>query len=161
MMLAQKPLMSLTASDLMSDGVVMVPEQMSLQGAARILSRAQVSGAPVVDAQGRCVGVLSSGDFVRWAEKDCRSVAHAVPSESAYGEWHFCEREASGGCAEVADAMNRDPVLVRPDVGIRELARMMLDAHIHRVIVVDGHERPVGVVAATDILAAVARHDGE
>jgi len=33
---------------------------------------------------------------------------------------------------------------------------MMIDAHIHRVIVVDEQQRPVGVVSSTDILSAVA-----
>jgi predicted transcriptional regulator len=40
-----------------------------------------------------------------------------------------------------------------------DLARMMLDAHIHRVIVVDEQNRPVGVVSSTDILAAVVAED--
>jgi predicted transcriptional regulator len=37
---------------------------------------------------------------------------------------------------------------------------MMMDAHIHRVIVVDSENRPIGVVSSTDILAAVARAAG-
>jgi CBS domain-containing protein len=32
---------------------------------------------------------------------------------------------------------------------------MMLDAHIHRVVVVDKERRPLGVVSSTDVLAAV------
>src|SRR5262245_28497936 len=63
-----KPLFSLTAADLMSRNLVLVPQEMSLQGAARLLSGAQVSGAPVVDGQGRCRGVLSNTDFLHWAE---------------------------------------------------------------------------------------------
>ena len=39
---------------------------------------------------------------------------------------------------------------------IRELAREMSDADIHRVIVVDEQERPIGVVSSTDVLAAMA-----
>src|SRR5262245_55009740 len=65
---ASKPLLALTARDLMTTDVVSVPQEMSLQGAARLLSRASISGAPVVDADGRCVGVLSATDFMVWAE---------------------------------------------------------------------------------------------
>lgn len=61
-----KCLHSLTAADLMSRNLVLVPQDMSLQGAARLLSRAQVSGAPVVNENGRCVGVLSTTDFLHW-----------------------------------------------------------------------------------------------
>jgi CBS domain-containing protein len=51
-------------------------------------------------------------------------------------------------------------VLVTANVKIGELARMMMEAHIHRVIVVDRiTSRPVGIVSSMDILAAVARAD--
>jgi CBS domain-containing protein len=52
--------------------------------------------------------------------------------------------------------MSADPVLVPPCFRINQLARMMLDAHIHRVIVADEQGRPIGIVSSTDILAAVA-----
>ena len=42
-------------------------------------------------------------------------------------------------------------------LGIRELAHRMLDAHIHRIVIVDEHGHPVGIVSSTDVLAAVAR----
>ena len=61
---ANRSLLSLCASDIMSRNILMIRREMSLQGAARLLSRAGVSGAPVVDDQGRCVGVLSATDFI-------------------------------------------------------------------------------------------------
>jgi CBS domain-containing protein len=57
---------------------------------------------------------------------------------------------------EVRQYMTADVVTVPPGTRIADLARQMLDAHIHRVIVVDEERRPVGVVSSTDILAAVA-----
>jgi CBS domain-containing protein len=48
----------------MTTTVVTVPETMSLRGAARLLSQASITGAPVVDHSGRCVGVLSATDFL-------------------------------------------------------------------------------------------------
>lgn len=53
--------------------------------------------------------------------------------------------------------MTADPVSVPPSTRLSELARSMLDAHIHWVIVVDALDRPVGIVSSTDILAALAR----
>src|SRR5262245_58965485 len=88
-----KPLMALTARDLMSTEVVAVPQEMSLQGAARLLSRWSISGAPVVDAEGRCVGVLSASDFLSWAEQDedARKVAHPGCMVSA---WQVMESDS-------------------------------------------------------------------
>ena len=53
--------------------------------------------------------------------------------------------------------MTADPVMVEQGMSLVPLAQAMLDGGIHRVIVVDGERRPVGVVSSTDILAVVAR----
>ncbi len=53
MVVTRKPLLALTTADLMSRDVTMIPQTMSLRTAARLLSKAHVTGAPVVDDQGR------------------------------------------------------------------------------------------------------------
>jgi len=55
--------------------------------------------------------------------------------------------------------MSRDVVTAAAATPIADVARMMLDAHIHRVFVVDAQRRPVGIVSSTDIIAAVAYAD--
>jgi CBS domain-containing protein len=58
---AEKQFLALTAADLMTAPVMTIPEETSLREAARLLHGAHISGAPVVDADGRCVGVLCGG----------------------------------------------------------------------------------------------------
>jgi len=157
MMTITKPLESLCAGDLMSPDVIVISEQMSLQGAARILSRAQVSGAPVVDGENRCVGVLSAVDFLHWAEHGGKATpAKCACTDTAWKPWQMLDQPEHAATL-VADVMTRNPVLTSRRTTIGELARMMLDAHIHRVLVVDAGDKPVGIVSSTDILAAVAR----
>jgi len=60
----QASLFSLTARDIMSCDVVLIPHEMTLARAAELLSQARISGAPVVEARGGCVGVLPASDFV-------------------------------------------------------------------------------------------------
>jgi CBS domain-containing protein len=141
----------------MSRHVVMIPREMSLQGAARMLARAGVTGAPVVDVDGRCIGVLSATDFMNWVKEEHKSGTLKGHREIMWEAWQIPECDGEGnGCIEYY--MTKDPVLVTPGVKIGELARMMMDAHIHRLIVVDAvNGRPVGVVSSMDILAAVAR----
>jgi CBS domain-containing protein len=150
-----KPLLALTAEDLMSTDVVTVPQEMSLQGAARLLSRSEIGGAPVVDGEGRCVGVLSATDFLSYAEtgQPRKKVKNPGCMVSA---WQVLESE-SLPADEVSGYMTADPVVVEPATPLGELAQMMVDAHIHRLIVVDEDNRPVGVVSSMDMLAAVAR----
>jgi CBS domain-containing protein len=151
--------LALTAGDLMTRDVVVVPEDMSLRTAAHLLAEAAISGAPVVDAEGRCVGVLSATDFVRWAEEAPavpRRLAVAVP---VYSEWEIMDVDLLP-TEEVRTFMTADPVTVPPSTGLGTLARHMINAHIHRVIVVDKNQVPIGVVSSTDILSAVAYAEG-
>jgi CBS domain-containing protein len=194
----------LTADDLMTREVVRLSEDQSLREAVRLLLRHQVGGAPVVDAQGRCVGVLSATDVLRLAGQrtDVRhAAAPALPITCSFQAKHrgpdgreqiLCtlppgvcpiqlrQREPGGQellvCRQprcvlvdwqvvnvedlpedrVSRHMTANPVTVRADTPIRRLARMMIDAHIHRVVVVDGEDHPVGMVSGTDLLAAIA-----
>jgi CBS domain-containing protein len=139
----------------MSSALVLIPKEMSLPGAAHLLAQARVSGAPVVDEDGRCIGVLSTTDFLHYAERG-RQVSH--DNSHSVCSWQIVESEGEREeCVE--DYMNTDPVCVAPSTSIGVIARMMINAHIHRVIVVDDAQHPLGVVSSTDILAAVAQAD--
>jgi predicted transcriptional regulator len=154
-----KPLLTLCAADIMSAHVVTIPREMSLQGAARMLARAGVTGAPIVDATGRCIGVLSATDFMRWVEKDPQSGPGKGPMEVICSAWQIPVGAIEPSC-RVEDFMTKNPVLVAPGTRITEVARIMMDAHIHRVIVADTvTHRPMGIVSSMDVLAAVARAD--
>src|SRR5262249_38660098 len=152
-----KPLLALTAADLMSRDVVMVPRAMSLRAAAHLLSEIQVSGAPVVDETGECVGVLSATDFmhsVGYGERCVPRPAYANP-DCFHSPWQVSDEETLP-TDEVGNYMTADPVTASPGPPIAELAGEVIDAHIHRIIVVDARRRPIGVVSSTDVLAAVA-----
>ena len=151
-----KSLREMTAADVMSRELTLVPEEMSLPAAAHLLSRAAISGAPVVDSKGRCIGVISTTDFVHYVGGE----TPAPSSPRTRGPERVCEWQLINGASLPASAvryfMTADPVTVEPEIPLHELARRMLDAHIHRLVVVDELNRPIGVVSSTDILAAVA-----
>lgn len=152
-----KPLLDLTAGDLMSSDVTMIPKAMSLRSAAHLLSEMSISGAPVVDQRGRCVGVLSATDFMHSVGYGgpCAGKTSFDHPDCYHSPWQIdCKEELPED--EVSKYMTADPVMVPPSASIADLARQMTDAHIHRIIVVDGLQRPIGVVSSTDILAAVA-----
>jgi CBS domain-containing protein len=209
MLATTKPLQDLTAGDLMNPDVVRLPEEMPLRDAARLLLKNQIGGAPVVDAQGKCVGVFSAIDCLRLSEmrlNATRPTSSPLPITCSFQVTHrtsdgrevtrctlppgVCpiqvKQEAPGGekliiCSqphcvlvdwqvvdveklpadEVRRFMTPDPVTVQPAATVRVLARMMIDAHIHRVIVVDEARRPLGVVSSTDLLATLAYSDIE
>jgi CBS domain-containing protein len=203
MLIYDKPSRTVIARDLMTQPVEVIPQGMSLRAAARLLVRAQITGAPVVDAEGRCVGVLSASDFLRWTQEGAPGVEDAPIPACPYqekgqlltGEEALICRLSDGGCpwqttrpttggrhtaicrlpsgvlsdwqqltkdlprSAVRRYMTTDIVTVRPEASLAELAQTMVDACIHRVIVVDEDRKPIGIITSMDILAAVARGD--
>lgn len=150
-----KPIVELTAADVMSIEVIAVPKHFSLRAAARLLSGSHISGAPVVDHTGRCVGVLSTTDFVEWAGRGERKPREHGDSYPRVCEWEIITTKAPPE-EQVLDWMTPDPVTAPPTASLSELARSMIDAHVHRVIIAEEDGRPIGIVSSTDIVAAVA-----
>jgi CBS domain-containing protein len=151
---ATKPLGALTAADLMSRDVMAFSQHMSLRGAAHLLVQDHISGAPVVDDEGRCIGVISATDFLSDKHEDTTSRGPAGAA-CAYSAWQVLD-PADGRPEEVCQPMTPAPVTITLFTPIAEVARLMRDRHIRRVIVVDGEHRPVGIVSTSDIVAAVA-----
>ncbi len=130
---------------------------MSLRAAANLLSQTRVSGAPVVNASGQCKGVLSSTDFMRVVRDEERARRpHCQAWPDVYSAWQVVDADTLP-VDQVSAYMTADPVTTSPSTRIGQLARDMLDAHIHRIVVVDEQQRPIGIVSSMDILAAVAR----
>lgn len=148
---ASKPFLALTASDLMTAPVTTIPQDMSLREAARLLCGSSISGAPVVDKDGRCLGVLSSSDFVTRAGQEGEATSFIAP----WGEMISIDDSPDD---EIRHYMTAQTVTVTPMTPIGELAQMMVDAHIHRVLVmvVADQDRPLGIVTSTGILSALA-----
>jgi CBS-domain-containing membrane protein len=151
-------MLELTAADLMSRDIIAIPKHLSVRGAAHRLAQSQVGGAPVIDETGRCVGVLSMTDLVRWMDRGEAPCRRPLAREEFHTPWQMYDLDRMPE-EEVGRVMTTDLVSVTPQTRIGELARQMLDAHIHRLFVLDDMGRPAGVVATTDVLAAVVDYD--
>jgi CBS domain-containing protein len=200
MTLAAKSLFSLTASDLMSRDLVVFHQDLPLREAVERFRNTGVHGAPVVDDDGRCVGVLSVTDLLRrrlWpiasSEPSARACSYQKKVQSADGRELIACTLPLGACPaqrvhagpagkespicalphciftdwqvvelddlpteRVRQTMTADPVTVTAERPINELARMMIDASIHRIIVINDERRPIGVVSSTDLLAVLS-----
>jgi len=150
-------LLDLTAADLMSRDVITLSGPMSLRAAAHRLAMAGISGAPVVDDTGRCIGVLSATDLVRWLDRGPSPSACPAVGSGFSTEWAAEAEDRPPD--DVEHAMTPNVILATPETPVGELARAMLEAHVHRIVVVGEGGRPVGVVSSMDVLAAVATED--
>ena len=68
-MKTMNPLLGLTAEDLMNCDGVAISQEMPMRNAVQLLRRANAPSAPVVDELGKCVGVLSASDTLRWTRE--------------------------------------------------------------------------------------------
>ena len=150
-----KRFLALTAADLMTTHVTTIPPEMSLREAGRLLFRSDISGAPVVDSQGKCLGILSASDFVHWVGSGDEPRERHEPT-SFIAPWGDVIRLDESDDDEVRRYMTEGPVTVTCATPITEIAQNMVDAHIHRVLVVRD-EQPCGIVTSTDLMAAIAK----
>jgi CBS domain-containing protein len=79
-MTTTRPLLALTASDLMSRDTTTISRDTSLRVAAELFLRRRIGVAAVVDEDGRCVGVLSSTDLLRWTLEEARGSVEDISS---------------------------------------------------------------------------------
>lgn len=129
----------MTVAELMQRNVKTVGSEVSVAEAIVSLADAHISGMPVVDGTGKVIGVLSSTDLL---------TAEAEADDPA-------ARQALFESTAVRDIMTPHPFTIPPGVDIREAARLMLYADVHRLFVAEG-DQVVGIISTTDIVRAAA-----
>lgn len=143
----------LKAIDIMTaDPVTLAPETDIRTAAALLLDR-KINGAPVVDAQGRLVGILCQSDLVAQQKQvTLPSVFAMLDGFIALSSRDDFERELQKIAAtSVAQAMTASPRTVSPQTPIDEIATLMVNEKLFTLPVVDSG-RLVGVVGKEDIL---------
>ena len=151
---------NLTAADMMTREVVTVRPDITLRQAARLMAERRVSGLPVVDAAGAVVGMLTEADLVRPDEAAERrrdwwltmlADGHDLAPE-------FISAIAAGN-RHVEQVMHRDVISVTEQTTLREVARLIAEHNIRRVVVLrDG--KLAGIVSRADLVRALAGGSG-
>ncbi len=116
------------ASDIMTRNVCTIQPEASAQQAAQLLYQKRISGAPVVNAQGQLIGMITEADIISKVSREG---------------------------LRVADIMTHELIVVTEETPVGEIAQLLTERKIKRVPVVrDG--RLVGIVSRADIVHAVA-----
>jgi len=117
------------ARDIMTRKVATIHPEASAQEAAQLLYQNRISGAPVVDADGKLIGVITEADIISKVNRE-------------------------GLC--VADIMSHDVIIVSEETPVNEIAALLTERKIKRVPVVED-AKLVGIVSRADIVHAVAQ----
>ncbi|HET6650164.1 MAG TPA: CBS domain-containing protein [Candidatus Limnocylindria bacterium] len=132
-------LTDLRVADLMTIDPVVISVDASIEDAEELLRLNRITGLPVVDLSGRLVGVVSQTDLLYLA----------VPAIQAI----IRHRERG---IRVGEVMSSPPVTIDGSATVRDAARRMNDERLHRLVAVDDHGRPTGVISAMDFVALAA-----
>jgi CBS domain-containing protein len=126
----------------------------------RLLRENELPGVPVVDGDGRCVGIVTEADLVLPDDQGDLHIPHYI---NLFGGTVFLEplgrfekRLRKAFASSAADMMTSDPDTVDPDTSVRDAARLIHETGHNRLPVVDGDGRLVGVVTRVDVLGALA-----
>jgi IMP dehydrogenase len=113
--------------DVMTSFVVTVSSEASLARAARLINQYHITGLPAVDAGGNVVGVISQTDLLR----------EAIDDRPGAQSWRY---------RKVADAMTRPALTIGEGASAEAARRKMALHHVHRLLVLDPHGGPRGMV---------------
>jgi CBS domain-containing protein len=142
------------AKDIMTRKVLTLSPETGITDAARLLLETGFNGFPVVDEDGKLVGILCRSDLIAQQKKlPIPSVFTLLDGLISLKPSRKMEKTVQRiGAITVRDAMTRDPITVRPETGIEELAELMVDKNFHTLPVVDQEGSLVGVIGKEDIL---------
>jgi len=149
---------SMNASDVMTKNVISVDPDTPTRVVAKLLLDKGISAAPVVDASGAAIGMVSEGDLIR-REIDRRSLSRAwwleilAEGEDLAGEFFDYVRASDRPVREV---MTVPLVTVEEDTPVQAIAELLQARRIKRVPVLR-NGRVVGIVSRADLVRALAK----
>ncbi|MFI9366570.1 CBS domain-containing protein [Kitasatospora sp. NPDC053057] len=120
---------------------------------AALLDRNDITAVPVVDAQGRPLGMVSEADLIR------KEAGVPDPGGRVPGLWMRPADQARAEAETAGGLMTSPAVTARPEWNVLEAARAMDRHKVKRLPVVDEAGRVVGIVSRRDLLQVFLRHD--
>ena len=139
-----------TVSDVMTHTAVAIGRDAPYKEIVGLMDQWKVSALPVLEGEGRVVGVVSEADLL--PKEEFRSV-EPRPDEFA---------EASkAGAVRAGELMSSPAVTVHPDATLAEAARIMATRKVKRLPVVNDIGMLEGVVSRSDLLKVFLRKDDE
>src|SRR5262245_19554651 len=148
-----------TAGEIMDSDVPSVTRQEDGRRAIDMIAQPEPGPIPVIDTEGKVVGIVSESDLILSEEESDLHLPHylnimggIVFVGSMKG---FEERLNKAFATNVRDLMTPDPVIVSVGDSAETVAKKIADSHHNHLPVVDGDGRLAGMVTRADALAAL------
>jgi CBS domain-containing protein len=150
---------STAVRDVMTTKVVTLAPEQTFEQAADVLADNKIGAAPVVDADGKLVGLLRDEDLIV-----SQSNLHAPTWFNFFGvdfpvpgqQKHFEEELKRMVAANVEQLMTTEFETASPDDTLADVATKMHEADVTHMPIVDGDGKLMGILARGDIVRRVA-----
>jgi CBS domain-containing protein len=147
--------------DLMTSDVVVVDTEAEIHELEKLFLEKRIHGAPVVDASGKLVGVVSQTDLLNWhfnngVDGTGFYAAPEMPDDEAVRRLRVSDISS----AKVSEVMTPLVHAIREDSPASDAADRMVRHRIHRLVVVDADLKVKGVLSAMDLLRLLPGIDG-
>ncbi|MFJ7777049.1 CBS domain-containing protein [Streptomyces yangpuensis] len=140
-----------TVSDVMTHTAIAIGREASYKEIVELLHEWKVSAVPVLEGEGRVVGVVSEADLL--PKEEFRREEPRLPEQ-------LDEASKAGGVL-AEDLMSSPAITIHPDATTAEAARIMAHQHVKRLPVVNRLGMLEGVVSRSDLLKVFLRPDEE
>lgn len=147
----------LTVRDIMTAGVITVGPKTTIRDLAETLAQHKISGVPVVDGNGKVVGMVTEADVIL-QDAEFHFPYYIQFLESVIylqSVTKFEERFRKAFGTKVEDVMSKEVVEISPEASVYDAATFMANHNVNRLPVVEG-DQLVGIVTRGDIVRAIA-----
>ncbi|MFB6689243.1 CBS domain-containing protein [Streptomyces virginiae] len=145
------PAFRYTVSDVMTHTAVAIGREASYKEIVELMDQWKVSAVPVLEGEGRVVGVVSEADLL--PKEEFRRDDPVLPDQ--------LEEASKAGGVLAEELMSSPAVTVHPDATLAEAARIMARKRVKRLPVVNDVGMLEGVVSRSDLLKVFLRPDEE
>lgn len=147
----------LTASDIMHTDFEPVTPETTIETLGRLFIEHNLTGAPVIDAQGKLIGMVTEYDLISRNKR--LHIPTVIRIFDAFitleGTKTLDDEIRRMAASTVADICTKQVVVIREDTPLDEIATIMAERNIHLLPVVrDG--KVVGLIGRHDIVKGLA-----
>ena len=163
--MSKSPFDGLKAEDIMQRDVVVCAPHDSLSQAMELMTENHVTGLPVMDSKGRCVGLISATDILNYEQDHAEFTAEANDDMARHFDadtqrWESVRVSSFAleefGDVHVEEVMTRELVSVDRDTPVKKVAKLMVDSAVHRVLVLSEQQGLQGLISSIDFVRVVA-----
>src|SRR6516165_8801618 len=145
---------AMKVKDVMTSPVLSVESESPISQAIQLMLEKRISGLPVLDGQGRLVGIVTEGDFLRRTETGTQR-RRSRWLEFLIGPGRLADEYTRSHGRKVIDVMTPDPVTINEQTSLEQVVQIMEKHRIKRLPVLR-EQKLVGIVSRANLLHALA-----